>query len=421
MAMGFQSVKAVLQGHEEHEGKAGSRIFFSLFMAFMSFMVNKIPNAPFGQQSASRAGVRGRQLRHGFVTNSNIFLLDRCRLCTREKVPMKTSHLALAVLVAALGTTGLQAQPLVTIDTVFVGDAGNAAANSSNAPSWGYNYGYGSVGYDYAIGRTEVTISQYTTFLNAVAASDPYKLWNSNMETDLNIAGISRAGSSGSYTYSTIGSGNRPITYVSWFDAARFTNWLHNGATVGADTETGAYTLNGATSGIITKNVGAKWWIPSEDEWVKAAYYDPISETYSLHANQSDIMSTNTIGAAGGANYNDGDYATTQSGSYSSSQNYLTDVGAYADTVSYYGTFDQAGNVWEWNDAVSVSTRGLSGGAWDGDESDMWGSSRRFQTPTLGDPNVGFRVASVPEPSTALLMLIGGAVLLTRKRCRATL
>lgn len=63
-----------------------------------------------------------------------------------------------------------------------------------------------------------------------------------------------------------MGSGNRPISYMSWFDAARFTNWLGNGQGSGS-TETGAYTLSGATSGIFTKNVGATVWIPSEDEW----------------------------------------------------------------------------------------------------------------------------------------------------------
>lgn len=47
-----------------------------------------------------------------------------------KSASLKTSHLTLAVLVAALGTTGLHAQPLVTIDTVFVGDAGNAAASN---------------------------------------------------------------------------------------------------------------------------------------------------------------------------------------------------------------------------------------------------------------------------------------------------
>ena len=85
-----------------------------------------------------------------------------------------------------------------------------------------------------------MTISQYTTFLNSAASvtSDSYivNLWNANMTSNLNIAGISRSGSgtlASPYSYSVIGSGNRPISSASWYDAARFANWLHNGATAG--------------------------------------------------------------------------------------------------------------------------------------------------------------------------------------------
>ncbi len=62
------------------------------------------------------------------------------------------------------------------------------------------------------------------------------------------------------------------MNYVSWFDAARVANWLHNGrSTNPALLETGAYTLNNAVSGIgFTKNEGAKYWMPSKDEWYKA-------------------------------------------------------------------------------------------------------------------------------------------------------
>ena len=113
-----------------------------------------------------------------------------------------------------------QANGNITIDWVTVGDAGNAADTT----------GYGAVGYNYKIAKNETTIAQYTVFLNAVAKSDPYGLYNTLMGTNLNIAGISRSGTSGNYSYSVIGSsGNRPIIYVSWFDAARFTNWMHNG------------------------------------------------------------------------------------------------------------------------------------------------------------------------------------------------
>ena len=208
--------------------------------------------------------------------------------------------------------SNLQAQPLVTIETVPVGNAGNAADST----------GYGSVAHNFNIGTYEVTIGQYTDFLNSVAATDTYSLYNASMATDLNVAGISRSGPSGLYTYAVINnsgdSGNRPITFVSWFDAARFANWMNNGATVGASTETGAYTLNGATTGIITKNAGATWWIPSEDEWYKAAYYKGggTNAGYWLYPTESDSAPGNTIGgAANQANYNNGVYSVTKSAS----------------------------------------------------------------------------------------------------------
>lgn len=126
----------------------------------------------------------------------------------------------LAVLFIALLTNSAHA---VTIDMVTVGNAGNLAQSSTNASQ----NGFGAVAYVYQTGKYHVTIQQYTNFLNAVAATDTYSLYNTSMATDLNIAGISRSGSSGAYTYSVIGSsGNKPITYVSWFDAARFaTGW----------------------------------------------------------------------------------------------------------------------------------------------------------------------------------------------------
>ena len=81
-----------------------------------------------------------------------------------------------------------------------------------------------------------MSLSQYATFLNAVAATDTYSLYNANMATFLNTAGISRTGGSGSYSYALVGSGSRPVSYVSWFDAARFANWMQNGATAGSST-----------------------------------------------------------------------------------------------------------------------------------------------------------------------------------------
>jgi formylglycine-generating enzyme required for sulfatase activity len=300
--------------------------------------------------------------------------------------------------------------------TVLVGDAGNAADST----------GYGSVNYQYRIGQYEVSLTQYTAFLNAVAATDSYGLYNSIMASNLDIAGISRSGSSGSYNYSVIGSGNRPVTYVSWFDAARFANWMNNGATNGASTETGAYTLNGASSGVILKNPGATWWITSEDEWYKAAYYKGggTNAGYWVYPTQSDSGPGNIIsGFANQANHNNGVYAVTQSADYSSTQNYLTDAGVFSNSASAYGTFDQGGNVWEWNDAVIGfgSGRGLRGGSWDYNVSLLQSSFRYAGDPTNGNNVVGFRVASVPEPSTYALILMAGAGWLLWKRWKVRL
>lgn len=298
----------------------------------------------------------------------------------------------------------------VFIDYVPVGDAGNPADPSGGSI-------YGTVAYAYQIAKNETTISQYAEFLNAVAATDPHELYNTNMATDGSVAGITRSGSSGSYTYSVVaGSGNRPIAFVTWFDAARFCNWMHNGQGSGS-TETGAYTLQGETSGYILMNPGAVVWLPTFQEWYKAAYYDPTpgaggGDNYWLHATQSDTLTNNSLSA----NYFDGDFAVTQNGSFSLGQNYLTDVGAYGPArESFYGTNDQGGNLWEWNDSGGVGyVRGLLGGSWLDREREM--RSTGLISPTIDGGHVGFRVATVPEPTSLLLSIFAGGVLLTHRK-----
>ena len=167
----------------------------------------------------------------------------------------------------------------ITIDTVPVGNTGNA-----NDPATGNLYG--GVTHAYRIDKHEVTVGQYAAFLNAVAKTDTHALYNTLMATRVNIAGIARSGASGSFSYSPIGSANRPVTYVSWGDAARFANWLHNGQPTGAQdagtTEAGAYTLNGATTdaalGAVSRNANAQWFLPSDSEWYKAAYHQPMAQ-----------------------------------------------------------------------------------------------------------------------------------------------
>jgi formylglycine-generating enzyme len=108
----------------------------------------------------------------------------------------------------------------------------------------------------------------------------------------------------------------------------------------------------------------------------------------------------------------------TQSGSYSGSQNYLTEVGAYgASSDSFYGTNDQGGNLFEWNDAViSGSSRGLRGGSWDFAEIDLRASNSNGVGPSLEDSSVGFRVASVPEPTSLVLTMLAAGVMFARRK-----
>ena len=297
---------------------------------------------------------------------------------------MKTSSILTLAATAALITS---ASASVTMDWVTVGNANNAAAAN----------GYGAVGYSYQIGKYEVTNAQYGAFLNAAAQTDSYGLYNASMSS----YGITQSGSSGSYTYSvTSALANRPVVFVSWFDAARMANWMMNGQGSGS-TETGAYTLNGATSGIITANAEAQVYIPTENEWYKAAYYNGGTSTYSTYSNGQ-----NTI--------------TTADANYANSVGSATDVGTYSSDPSMYGTFDQGGNVWEWNDAVNASSRGRRGGAWnDTNSSTLASSFRGGSGPSNANNNVGFRLASVavPEPSSLVLsVLASGAVLLRRKR-----
>jgi len=315
----------------------------------------------------------------------------------------------------------------ITYPLVTVGNPGNA-----NDPATGF----GGVNYAYQIGATAVTIDNYTAFLNAVAQTDTYGLYNTAMDTDLNVAGITRSGSSGSYTYAVKNnggtSGNRPITYVNWFAAARFTNWMANGQPTGIQTgtttENGAYTLNGATSGTApaanptnpNTSANVSFVLPTENEWYKAAYYDPTlsggSGGYFTFATRSNTPPGNDAGnptLANQANYvtADGKYAVTQSTNLSPTQNYLTDVGAFTTSASYYGTFDQTGNVYQWNDlsGAAGTTRGLRGGAWNLAATFVSSTSRLGAvSPTTANYDTGFRLVSpVPEPASWLMAVAG--------------
>ena len=302
-------------------------------------------------------------------------------------------HLFAITLALACGT----ALPALDLDWVTVGDVGNAA----------HADGFGAVNYQFRITKHEITNAQYAEFLNAVAKADPYQLYTADMAADVR-GGITRSGASGNFVY-TVKSGypNKPVVHVSMKDAQRFCNWIHNG--LGTDgTESGAYTPG--DNAVHTGEADA--WIPTEDEWFKAAYYQPTAlggdaDGYWLYATRSNTQPTSAVppsSIANAANYTyddglangiNGGRAVTQDMSSTPSINYLSDVGAYSASPSYYGTFDQTGNVWEWTEGSYFGGRALRGASWVHTAPSITATGARSTAKGFDQlNNLGFRIAS---------------------------
>jgi formylglycine-generating enzyme len=307
------------------------------------------------------------------------------------------SNLLLSLLIASSASA-------VTIDWTLVGNPGNTC--EVNDDGMGGQGCFGAVGYAYKLGTYEVTNAQYAEFLNAVAASDPNGLYNTNMGFVPNPThgGITRTGSSGSYDYNAIaGRESMPVNYVSFYDSLRFANWLHNGQPTGEQnnttTEDGAYTITaqGIADNSITRNAGATIFLPSEDEWYKAAYYNALTTSYFTFPAGSD---TQTACAA--------PTATANSANCENAVGDFTAVGSYPGSASPYGTFDQGGNLWEWNEAaINGFFRGIRSGSFNSTEEILAASTRFFLDPLDETNDGGIRLASLPEPSTGLLVIAG--------------
>ena len=269
------------------------------------------------------------------------------------------------------------------ISFVNIGDAGNAADTT----------GYGAVGYSYRIGAHEVSVDM-----------------------------ITKANTAGSLGVTFDGrTADKPATAISWNEAARFVNWLNlsSGYTAAYNfsLQPGdvGYSANANISLWQTGDVGyseanpyrnanAHYFIPSENEWYKSAYFIAGALAYFDYPTGSDSAPISVVGgtATGTAVYNQpsgqGPAAVTNAGG-----------------LSPYGTMAQGGNASEWMETAFSGTnsdafnpRALRGGAWPNDTT-LMASARNSANPANESDNVGFRVASVPEPSTYALLLMTGA------------
>lgn len=295
---------------------------------------------------------------------------------------------------------------IFVIDFVTVGDPGNP---DDSGTTGGYSSPYGGVAYEFRMGANEVSRDMITKA-------------NTLGSLGIDLADMTSFGGNGV---------NRPATGVSWNEAARFVNWLNTsngfnaaykfalqpgdvGYSANADIELWTIGDPGYNASNPYRNTNAFYFLPSEDEWYKAAFYSGTGSTYFDYATQQDSPSTPTA-VSGGTGANEAVYGQT----FFSGPADVTNAGG----LSHYGTMGQNGNVWEWTESAftapnefSLQDRADRGGSWASAESDLRSSERIPSGPADFGVLFGFRVASVPEPSAALLVLIAGGAWLLRRR-----
>ncbi|MBM3845598.1 MAG: hypothetical protein FJ405_04845, partial [Verrucomicrobia bacterium] len=310
--------------------------------------------------AAGSAGDPGNYAIAGLdITEATILSPVSVRLTTSGQIPGEPYTLTVnRIRDIASGEGNLIAANSIFRFTAPQSDANKyvAVADPGNPKDTVWNTARGTVAYVYEISKYKVSNTEYAAFLNAKAKSDPNSLWGGGGE-------ILRDGEDGSYTYAVLaGRENRPVRWVAAVDGMRMANWLSNGGREDSDTETGTYTFSGYKAAS-ARNPNANYFLPTDDEWYKAAFYDPTKGgvggywQYPMRTDApNQLVSELPPGGPFSANFN----------SVNAANGGTTDVGAYTAASSYYGTFDQAGNTWEWQEPARAGAQRTSrrSGSW---------------------------------------------------------
>ncbi|MFN7734251.1 MAG: formylglycine-generating enzyme family protein [Pirellula sp.] len=300
-----------------------------------------------------------------------------------------------------------------TIDFADIGSAGNAA-DTTGSPA-----GSGDVNYGYAISRYEISEAMITRYNASFGNANNLAISTSNRGPD------------------------RPATNVSWNEAARFVNWLN--------TSTGGFAAYKFTGSGVNANIAmwtpsdtldydatnpfrsirANYVLPTIDEWYKAAFFDPVTQTYNKYANGGNTKPT-MVGSGTGAN------TAVYHRTYPGNADEPAAVNQ-AGSANSFGVTGMGGNAWEWLETESDGTnnspssaRRYRGGSWaSGDFSLSSASNGSFDLPTQSLNNVGFRVVALlannlpapsptPEPtSLAIAVVFGGLAFAARRKRQA--
>ena len=308
-------------------------------------------------------------------------------------------------LVVSMLSSGIASASLVDFGSganAFSLDFTDTISSATNPAS-----GYGLVNHDYQMGTYEITNDQYTKFkaLYGAVSGDPYNAYNSDP----------------SYT-----GANQPTNNSSWYEAAQFVNWLNTSTNHDA-----AYKFTG-TQGTSNGNPNNRYrykawdsgdagydasnpyrhkdsmfFLPSEDEWVKAAYWN--GSALQTYAN----VIVGSVAPVAGTETN---YFSTNSSPW--------DVGSGLEELN--GTHGMMGNVWEWTESPysdslygDAADRSIRGGSFYSPSDYLSASYRYNYSPNIENNTVGFRVASIPEPCTIGLLAIGGVSAIRRRRAKA--
>jgi formylglycine-generating enzyme required for sulfatase activity len=325
-----------------------------------------------------------------------------------QPIPSRSILTASAAVLCAFTVTSAHADSFgtglntFTIDFVNIGNAGNT--DDAGAGGGIYSTPYGGVSYGYRMGMYEISQDQITKATAGGLA---------NVVT-------------GPHT------GNEPAANMSWFQAAAFVNWLNDQRTPGLK----AYDVAGTSMTLwasvdawqaggenLYRHKDAYYFLPSEDEWYKAAYHQNTGVNadywdYATGSNSAPIQALTDGTLAGSAVYNGVEAGTPAD---------PADVNL-AGGLSAYGTMGQNGNVFEWQESAfdginnwEFDDRAIRGGYWLGGVFYQRSSGRDYIPPILSDSHIGFRVASVPEPTSTVLMCSASLLAIARRRRRAAL